>query len=592
MKLVKTKYESKYRASVSEWNVAEPDDATVAKLVKDARSNHGTILRKPIAETLVNRGFSSYAEVENFCEPSLRKLHSPLKLPDCRAALDRIKKAIEQGEIIFVWGDYDVDGITSTAIAVLGLQRVGGDVRYYTPHRTKDGYDIQKHSVDKALDAGATLLISVDCGIRAIEVAEYAAEKGIDLIITDHHHLRQDGRIPSCLAVVNPQRPDSIYPFSGLAGCGIIFKLMSQLWHEMGVGGKTALNELIEFVALGTVADIAPMCDENRVMVHMGCQALSGSSRPGIQSLMRVAGVQSVTAPDIGFRLGPRLNAKGRLGASEDALELLLCQNTARAHALAQEMDRTNDSRQAMQETYLQQAMKMVDEKHLDDHVIVLSSPEWHVGIVGLIASGVSGHYCRPSMIAQRLEGDICKGSCRTYRDFNILEAMESESVRPLFKKYGGHKNAAGFTVELSQFSTLRQNINDYAAGLEGIEDAGTKRVDVDAVILYPDISLSTYRQIASLTPFGQGWTEPIFVTYDLVVKESRKLGGEKHAKFQLVDVDDQSGRSVDAVAWKQGDLIEAYPPGTGVDVVYALEADNFTGKERAMMRIIDMRKS
>lgn len=322
-------------------------------------------------------------------------------LPDAMKAIERISKAIDNQEKIFVWGDYDVDGITSTAIVVTALQKMGASMEFKVPHRMEDGYDIKVNSVDEALYGKADLLISVDCGILAFETAEYAKKCNLDLIVTDHHHPSDDGKIPDCIAVVNPNRDDPEYPgekfllhakddfrrypFDALAGCGIAFKLMLGLARYRKLDVHEFIEDLIEFAALGTVADVAPMEDENRVIVSIGCEKLSRSTKPGIMELLKVAGVKEVTTTSIGFQIGPRINAIGRLADAGTALSLLLAKDEFTAKSLAGTLNNANTKRQAQQEENFQQAISIVDSSFdlEKEHILIIGSDKWHPGLIG-----------------------------------------------------------------------------------------------------------------------------------------------------------------------------------------------------------------
>jgi single-stranded-DNA-specific exonuclease len=406
-----------------------------------------------VASLFVARGLDTQDKIEDFTKIGTKYLHNPYMLPDIKPVLSRLHKALDNNEKIFVWGDYDVDGITATSVVVTTLRKLGANLAYKVPHRMEDGYDIKTPSVDQAIQAGADLLFSVDCGIVAFEAANYAKEKGLDLIITDHHHPSSDGKIPDCIGVVNPNRDDpeypgehfasyaksdfQRYPFDSLAGVGIAFKVMLALAHERGIPMREMMDELIEYVALGTVADVAPMIDENRTLVHLGCMRLTNTDKVGLSELLKVAGVKNVTTTSIGFNLGPRINAIGRLDDAGLALDLLLEKNESRAKALAIQLDTANKRRQQQQEQVTQEAIAMVESEYdiENTHILVVGAKGWHPGLIGLVAGKLAEKYGKPALVCSIKEDGYAKGSCRSTRHFNILEALKSPQAWSLFKK-------------------------------------------------------------------------------------------------------------------------------------------------------------
>ena len=536
-----------------------------------------------------------------------------MSLPDADIAIKRISKAIDSGEKIFVWGDYDVDGITSTAIVVTALEKMGANIEYKVPHRMEDGYDIKIHSVDQALASGATLLMSVDCGIVAFETGAYAKEKNLDLIITDHHHPSEDGSLPEAMAVVNPNRDDPFYPgehfkshkkdsfkrypFDYLAGCGIAFKLMLGLASYRKLNVYEFVDELIEFAALGTVADVAPMIDENRVIVNYGCSILSNSNKPGIKELLRIAGVKDVTPTTIGFQIGPRINAIGRLADAGTALSLMLSKDDITAANLAKQMNNANTRRQEQQEKATQQAIDFV-ERNFDlekEHILILGEEDWHPGLIGLIAGKIAEMYNKPTLVCSFKKDGYAKGSCRSTRDFNILDALKSEEAWKLFKKRadgstvcGGHAFAAGFELPIKNIPAMREALNNYAQDKLG-EPSSEKIIDIDARMPFSDLNIKTYVHLSKISPFGSGNHNPIFITKNMTLVEAKSLTQGKHAKLKL-----SNGEKtwVSANAWRRGYICNEFNPGDKVDVVYTLELDNWSGNNNLVMIIEDIKSA
>ena len=564
-----------------------------------------------VAQVMITRGIDSVEKAEQFLDLKINKLHNPMSLPDADIAIKRISKAIDSGEKIFVWGDYDVDGITSTAIVVTALEKMGANIEYKVPHRMEDGYDIKIHSVDQALASGATLLMSVDCGIVAFETGAYAKEKNLDLIITDHHHPSEDGSLPQAMAVVNPNRDDPFYPgehfnshkkdsferypFDYLAGCGIAFKLMLGLARYRKLNVFEFVDELIEFAALGTVADVAPMIDENRVIVNYGCSILSNSKKPGIKELLRIAGVKDVTPTTIGFQIGPRINAIGRLADAGTALSLMLSKDDTTAANLAKQMNNANTKRQEQQEKATQQAIDFV-ERNFDlekEHILILGEEDWHPGLIGLIAGKIAEMYNKPTLVCSFKKDGYAKGSCRSTRDFNILDALKSEEAWKLFKKRadgstvcGGHAFAAGFELPIKNIPAMREALNNYAQDKLG-EPTSEKIIEIDARMSFMDLNIKTYAHLSKISPFGSGNHNPLFITKNMTLVEAKPLTQGKHAKLKL-----SNGEKtwVAANAWRRGYICNEFKPGDKVDVVYTVELDNWSGNNNLVMILEDIK--
>ena len=587
---------------------------TLKKADKDIVDNLSCELEipSPIARVLAVRGLDTPKKAQKFLRTDLEFLHNPFLLPDAKPGLERLYKAIDAQEKIFVWGDYDVDGITSTAIVVTALKKLGASFEYKVPHRMEDGYDIKVHSVDEALYRKAQLLMSVDCGIVAFETAEYAKQKGLDLIVTDHHHPSDDGKIPDCIGVVNPNRDDPSYPgekfhehaaegfkrypFDALAGCGIAFKLMLALAKTRKYDLYEMIDDLIEFAALGTVADVAPMLDENRIIVDAGCEKLSRSSKPGICELLRVAGVKEVTTTTIGFQIGPRINAIGRLADAGTALSLMLAEDEFTAKSLASTLNTANTKRQKQQEENTQQAISIVETTYdlENENIIVIGSDNWHPGLIGLIAGKVAEMYNKPTLVCSFKKDGYAKGSCRSTRNFNILEALKSEKAWALFKKRadgstvcGGHAFAAGFELAIDNIPAMREALNEYASTIVG-DPTNIKEIEVDSKLLFSEINYKTYNHLLKLSPFGSGHTNPVFFTKELEISEIKKMSEGKHVKFRLTN-----GKSwITANGWRKGHLADNFKVKDLVDVVYTLEVDTFAGKNNLALILEDIKHS
>ena len=589
------------------WNLKKNDQAIVRELAYELD------IPQSVAGVMVGRKIDTVKKANNFLNLDIKKLHNPILLPDAMKAIERIDKAINTGEKIFVWGDYDVDGITSTAIVVTALKKMGANLEYKVPHRTEDGYDIKLPSVDEAIYRKATLLISVDCGILAFETAKYAEECNLDLIITDHHHPSDDGKIPHCIAVVNPNRDDpeypgehfkdhktsdfKRYPFNSLAGCGIAFKLMLGLAKHRNLNLMEYVDELIEFAALGTVADVAPMIDENRVIVNYGCGRLSRSNKPGIKELLRIANVKDVTTTSIGFQIGPRINAIGRLADAGTALDLMLAENDVIAHMLASKLDRANRQRQEQQEDATKKAIQYVMDNYdlENEHIIIVGADDWHPGLIGLIAGKLVETFNKPSLVCAYKSDGYAKGSCRSTKDFNILNALKSDGAWDLFKKKndgsavcGGHAFAAGFELPIDNIQKMRLALNKYASKILG-EPKKEKVIEIDARMPFHELTLKNYKELCKLSPFGAENTNPLFVTKKLSISEIKQLSGGKHIKLKLTDGDKSY---INAVGWKKGDLADVFSVDDIVDIVYSIDLDTYANNRGLILILEDIKHS
>jgi len=583
---VKTSMPEDKKAPI-EWQMRQYDNEIARELAYELE------IPLPVACVCVSRGVSTPEEVEDFCTLNMKKLHNPWLLPDIVPVIDRLVRAIENKEKIFVHGDYDVDGVTATAVVVTALRKMNADIQFHVPHRIYDGYDIKQSSVDRAIGAGADLLMSVDCGILAFETAEYAKAQGIDLIITDHHTPSQDGRLPDCIGVVNPNRKDSEYPFPGLAGVGIAFKVMTALAAKLGMSAKELAADLLEYVALGTVADVAPMIDENRSLVALGCQHLTHSKKAGIRELLRVAGVKEVDTMSIGFSLGPRINAVGRLADSYVALELMLETSERRAKFLAEQLNSANSRRQSQQEQATQEALELIPADIENYSILLIAAKGWHPGLVGLVAGKIAEQYGKPTLVCTIKDDGTCRGSARSVEGFNIIEAIKSPECENLFTKSGGHPFAAGFDFPAENLDTLRQKLNEFArkkTGGKGIR--GVRIIHVDSKIQPGEINENLYASLSKLAPFGAENPEPIFMSKNMKIIKTSTVGSEgKHLKLRLKGCKD-TDPWVDAVAWRRGHEKDVFCEDASVDVVFKLSKNEWQGRVALSLTIEDLKLS
>lgn len=551
------------------WLMQEADPEAVARLAAELG------VSPLLAGVLWRRGFQDPQAARAFLWGGLETLADPALLPDVFLALARIRQAIENQEKILVYGDYDVDGVTGTALLLLVLRQLGALVDYYLPRRLEEGYGLNGPAVEEAARAGVRLIITVDCGITSIAEVELAARQGLDVIITDHH---EPGTIlPPALAVINPKRPDARYPFRELAGVGVAFQLARALVLEMT--GAEIGPALLDLVALGTVADVVPLTGENRVLVREGLKYLAQGCRPGVRALLEVTGLigRVITAGQVGFLLAPRLNAGGRLGSAARGVELLLAEDDEKARRLAQELDAENKKRQQVEEEILQEALTLVAaEVNLEEEWgLVLASPNWHPGVIGIVASRLVERFYRPVFLISLQEG-LGKGSGRSIPGFPLHEAMAE--LAPLLVKFGGHEQAGGLSIDPANIDAFRQGFNRLCRERLRPEDL-IPALKVEGVLTLGEVNLGLVAQLELLAPYGPGNPVPNFLLPEVRILESRAVGAEgQHLRLKLQD---QKGQKVWTMAFGQGNAVGLLRPGQTLDVAIQLERRLWNGEER-----------
>jgi len=538
----------------------------------------GSLNISPIlARILASRGFSIKG-AEEFLNPSLKNLTPPDNLPDMEKATERIARAIKNKEAIMVHGDYDVDGLTSVAILVRNLNRLGADkVIPYIPSRFNEGYGLSKQAVEQAKKEGASLIITVDCGITAVEEAKLAKNQGIDLIITDHHEPPKE--LPSAIAIVDPKRLSNP---NELAGVGVAFKLLQGLYERLNVGIKPLLWDL-DLVALGTIADQVPLLGENRILASFGIKTLEKTLKVGLKALKRTAGVgERITSYDILFMLGPRLNAAGRLAHAKKALRLLLTKDADEAMELAQELDRNNRERQKIEEEIFEEAKEMALSQG-DDYVFVLAKDGWHEGVIGIVASKIVEEFYRPTFLIA-LDGDHGKGSGRSIPHFDLFRALLS--TEEYLETYGGHKMAAGLTIRKENLELFSVAINKHGKEVLS-EDDLIPSLKIDTKISIGELKEELLDEINRLAPFGVGNPTPLFYVEDVGVVGNTRMVGNGHLRFILRD---ETGYA-SAIFFGGGEHLSKFESGkTRIDAVFKLKEDTYAKRMAFDLNIIDFR--
>jgi len=561
------------------WKMSPPpDEAAAARLEREAG------VSRVLARLLAVRGFTDPAAVRALLKPGPSALHDPWLLPDMHRAVERLARALAAGEPVAVYGDYDVDGQTSVALLVRELARLGVAARWYIPERQTEGYGLNMEAVERLAGEGVRLLITVDCGIQSLAEVVRANELGMDVIVTDHH---EPGPVlPDAVAVVNPKRADSRYPFRELAGVGVTYKLLTALGQRLArpVPGEDA----VELVALGTIADVCPLLDENRALVRAGLERMRNRPSVGVAALARVAGLDlgRVNATQVAFVLAPRLNAAGRISHARLGVQLLLSEDMALASPLAEQLDEANRARQQVEAEILDAAVAQVERENLlADWVLVVAGEGWHPGVIGIVAGRLAERFARPAVVVA-LEGEEGKGSARSIPGFDLFAALSG--CADLLIRFGGHAMAAGLTVSRTALAAFRERINKLAAQVLGPADL-LPRVEVDLEVGLDQVDERLVRELDALAPFGPGNPTPVLAARGVRVLGARTVGASgDHLKLTLRCPN--SGQVLEAIAFGAGALLHAASPGTELDVAFTPQLNEGFGPARVELLLRSLR--
>ncbi|MBI2188310.1 MAG: single-stranded-DNA-specific exonuclease RecJ [Acidobacteria bacterium] len=563
------------------WAARPCDEARIEPLARDLAVSPIT------ARLLCIRGLDEGERARRFLSPSLDDLHDPFRLTDMTPAVDRILAAIARRERIAVHGDYDVDGVTSTVILRRALELLGADVVHFIPERLRDGYGLQPAALDRLHADGVRVVISVDCGIRAEDAARHAAVLGLELIITDHHE--PDAVLPRAVAVINPKRHDCTYPDKNLAGVGVALKLVHALCARMGRTGW--LPAFVKIAAIGTLADVVPLVGENRVIAKLGLGMLSaGPHKVGLRALLDVCGLtgKDIDSYHIGFVIGPRVNAAGRMSTPDLAARLLLASDEAmadEARALAEQLDAENLRRQKEEADILASARKAVetDLEIGSRAVIVVAGDGWHRGVIGIVASKLVDAFHRPAIVLS-VDGEVAHGSCRSIPCFDMLAALESCAA--VMTRFGGHRQAAGLTMEAARIRELRARVNEYADAHLQPDDL-RPRLWIDGALDFRGVTAQVASELAALAPFGAGNPSPLFRTSRVEVIDGPRLLKERHLKMAFR----QDGRVMRGIAWRAAEREQFVAEHrAAIDLAYSLEQDTWNGERYLQLSIADFR--
>ncbi len=553
------------------WECYSVDEDKVNELSKDYN------LSKILANILVNRNIEN---IDKFLNPTRHDFHDPFLMPDMEKAIQRLIKAIEDKQKIMIFGDYDADGITSITVLKKFLNERGMEVGTYIPNRLNEGYGLNKEAIKKIFDQGYTLMITVDCGISGIEEIDYANSLGIETIITDHHEPAES--LPNAYAVIDAKRKDNKYPFNQLAGVGVVFKVIQALSIKLGLDEKEYLKYL-DIVCVGTISDIVPLVDENRVIAKLGLKLVEVTRNIGLRILIQSIGFKEINSTAISFGVAPRINACGRMGHQQEALDLFLCDDINKAKEIATRLNAFNQERQAKEKAICEQVVKQIEAGEKDKTCIILGHEDWHHGIIGIVSSKVTEMYFKPSILIC-FEGDEGKGSGRSIPGFDLHEALMKCS--DTIEKFGGHSMAIGITVKKDKFEEFKQEFEEYAKSCNISEIVPV--VQIDEEVNLKDICMEDVRSLKLLEPFGEANKMPIFLFKNLKINSIRALSEGKHLKLNLKS----DSYMIDAIGFNMGELANQYLLDDKVDVVGSLDINSFNGNENMQITIKDIRKS
>lgn len=559
------------------WLLREFDKNRVVEMSKEFNISPLTAI------ILYNRGIHEDDAIRRFLSKDINVMHDPYLLKDMEKAAERIRRARDNKEKVTIYGDYDVDGITSIAILYKHLTEMGIDTDYYVPDRMQEGYGVNKDALDKIHSNGSSLVITVDTGITAVEESEYAKEIGIDVIVTDHHECKE--RIPDVYAAIDPKRKDCPYPFKSLAGVGVVFKLIQALDEKKSL--SDLMDKYADLMCLGTVADISPLIDENRVIVTEGLKRFKTTNNIGLKALIDVStNGKAITTSTIGYTIAPRINASGRLGCASRSVELFLTDDAEKAKKLAESLCEENTLRQQTEQKMFKEAMEYLDAhpEVKEDNVIVIPHADWHHGIVGIVSSKITEKFYKPSILFA-IDGDEAKGSGRSVNGFNLFGALENCS--DLLEKFGGHELAAGLTIKADNIEKFRKKIN--SCSQNQINDAMlTPTIQLDAAIKVPYITLETVNDINKLQPFGVDNPTPSFAVRSIKIHKISVMSDGKHLRMTLL----KDGKYLDSVGFGMGEYYQYLEEGDIIDVAFALDINDYKGFQNVQLILKDIKKS
>ena len=521
------------------------------------------------------------SKVESYLNPDIANLYDPYMLQDMDKLVERIILAKDKKEKVAIYGDYDVDGITSITLMYSFLKDLGLDVEYYLPDRQEEGYGLNKNAILLLKEKGISLIITVDCGISAVDEVEYANSLGLDVCITDHHECSET--LPNAYSIVNPKRPDSKYPFNSLAGVGVSFKVLDAITKKLNMPQESYLKYL-DVVAVGTIADIVPLVDENRIITANGLKMLQKTKNEGLKALMKVARIGTVDSDNVSFGLAPRINASGRMADATVAVKMLLSQNPMEAYNYAKVLDEQNILRQEVERKIYEEAIERIERESLNKRKsIVIEGENWHQGVIGIVASKLTEKYLKP-VILLTYEGNKTKGSGRIPQGISLYDALTE--CKEYLTAFGGHELAAGLTLETKNIPAFKEKFEETIVKMKS--DDFIRNIDIDFEVYKKDMTFDSVAEIERLAPFGQKNKRPVFVYKNLKVVSVSTLKDNKHLKFKLAD----DNFTVDAIFFKAGDRRDEVRLSDKIDVVLTMNVNEFMGYKNIQFLVVDFKKS
>ena len=533
-----------------------------------------------LSRILVNKNITQKDEIDLFMNPTRKDFHDPFLMPDMEIIVDRVLQAIEQKEKIMIYGDYDADGITSITVLKSFLEERGLEVASYIPNRLDEGYGLNKTALKKIYDDGYRLIITVDCGISGIDEVDYANSLGMEVLITDHHEPAET--LPKAVAVVDAKRKDNKYSFNQLAGVGVVFKLIQAISIKLGLEEKEYLKYL-DIVCIGTISDIVPLVDENRVIAKLGLKLIAQTRNIGLKALLEVIGFKNIDSTTISFGVAPRINACGRMGDEQVALDLFLEKDYDKAKKLAIKLNEYNIERQTIEKRIFDEATEKIEKNEKDKACIIVGSEGWHHGIIGIVASKVTEMYFKPSILIC-FEGNDGKGSGRSIPGFDLHDALMECS--DYLEKFGGHSMAVGVTVNRDKFELFKNKFEEYAKSHD--IDKIIPVINIDSELSLKDIDIDSVKSLQKLEPYGEANKMPVFMIRNLKINSIRALSEGKHLKLTLKD----DGYMINAIGFNMGNLSNEYLIDDKVDVIGNLDINSFNGNESIQLILKDIRKA
>lgn len=556
------------------WEFYEKDEEKIKRVQQEFK------ISKLLATVIVNKNLSTKEEIETFLNPTRNDFHDPYLMPDMNIAVNRIIKAIESKEKVIIYGDYDVDGITSITVLKKFLKDRGLEVDEYIPNRLNEGYGLNKNAIEKIVSNNYKLMITVDCGISGIEEIEYANSLGLETIVTDHHE--PSDVLPNALAVVDAKRKDNKYPFNQLAGVGVVFKLIQAIGMKYKLDEKEYLK-FLDIVCVGTISDIVPLVDENRVIAKLGLMLVKVTKNIGLKTLINTIGYKKIDSSAISFGVAPRINACGRMGCEREALNLFLTEDFTEATEISKRLNEYNKQRQDTEKRIFEEVLQKIEKNEKDMPCIILANENWHHGVIGIVASKITEMYYKPSILIC-YEGDEGKGSGRSIPGFDLYDAVSK--CDKYIEKFGGHSMAIGISLKKENFNGFRNDFEQYASKTNVSELVPIIKIDDE--IGTKDMQVNVVNELNILEPFGEANKMPIFMYRNLKINSIRALSEGKHLKMTLKD----DNLIIDAIGFNMGNLVQEYCLGEKIDILGNLEINRYNGVETVQINLRDIRKS